>query len=85
MKVQTKTIGNKVLENKLICKKCYAAVKTSKLFVLCRTVNYTNKTYMVDFNCSEGHFYSETTPYDIIQLSERVAFEENFRDSDRPD
>lgn len=85
MKVTTKTVGNRVLENKLICKKCYAAVKTSKLFVLCRTVNYSNKTYSVDFQCSEGHNYMETTPYEIKDLAERTAIQEDNRDSARPD
>ncbi len=85
MKVQTKIVGNRVLENKLICKKCYAAVKTSKLFVLCRTVNYINKTYMIDLQCSEGHQYSEVTAYAIENVSERIGSQEDNRDSARPD
>lgn len=85
MKVSTRTVGNKVLENKLICKKCWAEVKTSKLFILCRTVNYINKTYMVDMQCSEGHQYSEVTPYVTENIPEQIGSQEDNRDSARPD
>lgn len=67
-----KVVGNKVLENDLQCRECYKKVKNSKLYIQSRTVNYSNKTYILDFQCTEGHNYMEVTPYEITNLSERV-------------